>query len=66
MKIAGWKTPSMFRHYDIQDGKDIQRAGEMMEKWIAARKVASTAAATADDSSNRSSELQVSKSSRLN
>jgi hypothetical protein len=20
MKIAGWKTPSMFRRYDIQDG----------------------------------------------
>jgi hypothetical protein len=44
MKIAGWKTPSMFRRYDIQDGKDIQRAGKTMEKWIAARKAASTSA----------------------
>jgi len=26
----------MFRRYDIQDGKDIQRAGKTMEKWIAA------------------------------
>jgi hypothetical protein len=44
MKIAGWKTPSMFRRYDIQDGKDIQRAGRTMEKWIAARKAANTSA----------------------
>ena len=28
MKIAGWKTPSMFRRYDIQDGKDIRRVAE--------------------------------------
>lgn len=32
MKIAGWKTPAMFRRYDIQDGRDIQRAGEIMEQ----------------------------------
>jgi integrase len=36
MKIAGWKTPSMFRRYDIQDGRDIQRAGETMERWLGA------------------------------
>jgi hypothetical protein len=54
MKIAGWKTPSMFRRYDIQDGKDIQRAGQTMEQWIAAKKVASTAA----DSNGRSTALE--------
>ena len=42
MKIAEWKTPSMFRRYDIQDGKDIQRVRQTMEQWIAARKGAIT------------------------
>jgi len=62
MKIAGWKTPSMFRRYDIQDGKDIQRAAQTMEKWIAARKAASAVA----DSSDRLSEPQASKSKHGN
>jgi hypothetical protein len=61
MKIAGWKTPSMFRRYDIQDGKDIQRAGKTMEKWIAARKAATTAA-----SSDSTSALQACKSKHVN
>ena len=61
MKIAGWKTPSMFRRYDIQDGKDIQRAGKTMERWIAARKVTSAA-----DSSDQSSALDASKSKQVN
>jgi len=59
MKIAGWKTPSMFRRYDIQDGKDIQRAGQTMEQWIAAKKAASAADSNA-------SELQASKSKQVN
>jgi hypothetical protein len=62
MKIAGWKTPSMFRRYDIQDGKDIQRAGRTMEKWIAARKVADATA----DSTSQPSALQASKSDHVN
>jgi len=34
MKIAGWKTPNMFRRYDIQDGRDIRQAAEIMEKRL--------------------------------
>jgi len=60
MKIAGWKTPSMFRRYDIQDGKDIQRAGQTMEQWIAAKKAPRTAA------DSNASELQASKSEQVN
>jgi integrase len=46
MKIAGWKTPAMFRRYDIQDGRDIQRAAELMEQQLAAKKAISTISST--------------------
>jgi hypothetical protein len=46
MKIAGWKTPSMFRRYDIQDSRDLQRAGETMEQWIASKGSISTVSST--------------------
>jgi integrase len=48
MKIAGWKTPAMFRRYDIQDGRDIQRAAEIMEKQLAEKKAISTVSSTMD------------------
>ncbi len=35
IKIAGWKTPAMFRRYDIQDGRNIQRSAEIMERQLA-------------------------------
>jgi hypothetical protein len=47
MKIAGWKTPSMFRRYDIQDARDLQKAAETMEKWMASRAI-STISSTID------------------
>jgi integrase len=34
MKIAGWKTRSMFQRYDIQDSLDLKRAAEAMDRWI--------------------------------
>jgi hypothetical protein len=48
MKIAGWKTPAMFRRYDIQDGRDIQRAAEIMEQQLARKKASSTISSTID------------------
>src|SRR5712692_3115911 len=45
MKIAGWKTPNMFRRYDIQDGRDIRQAAEIMEKRLAEERAISTMAA---------------------
>ena len=30
--IAGWKTNSMFRRYDIVDGRDLKEAGRKMEE----------------------------------
>jgi integrase len=33
MKIAGWKTTSMFRRYDIVDGRDLKEAGRRMEEY---------------------------------
>ena len=47
MKIAGWKTAAMFRRYDIQDSRDIQRAAEIMEEQIAASQTISTVSSTA-------------------
>ncbi len=32
MRIAGWKTNSMFRRYDIVDGRDLKEAGRKMEE----------------------------------
>jgi integrase len=46
MKIAGWRTPAMFRRYDIQDGRDIQRAAEIMEQKIAESGAISTISST--------------------
>lgn len=34
MKIAGWKTHSMFERYDIQDSLDLKRAAETMNEWL--------------------------------
>jgi len=50
MKIAGWKTPSMFRRYDIQDARDMQRAGELMERWMDSRGPISTNLAQSPES----------------
>ena len=36
MKIAGWKTNSMFRRYDIVDGRDLRDAARKMEEHIKA------------------------------
>jgi hypothetical protein len=41
MKIAG------FRRYDIQDGREIQRAAEIMERRIAEQSASSTISSTA-------------------
>ena len=46
MKIAGWKTANMFRRYDIQDGRDIQRAAEIMEERLASQRAISTVSST--------------------
>lgn len=46
MKIAGWKTANMFRRYDIQDGRDIQRAAEIMEERLASQRTISTVSST--------------------
>jgi integrase len=34
MKIAGWKTRSMFKRYDIQDSRDLKQAAETMNQWL--------------------------------
>jgi hypothetical protein len=34
MNIAGWKTPSMFKRYDIQDSLDLKQAAETMNQWL--------------------------------
>jgi integrase len=52
MKIAGWKTPAMFRRYDIQDGRDIQRAAEIMERQLAEKKPISTISSTMEPESH--------------
>jgi hypothetical protein len=36
----------MLRRYDIQDGRDIQRAAEIMEEKIAERRAISTISST--------------------
>jgi len=46
MKIAGWKTPNMFRRYDIQDGRDIRQAAEIMENRLAEERTISTISST--------------------
>jgi integrase len=46
MKIAGWKTPNMFRRYDIQDGRDIRHAAEIMENRLAEERAISTISST--------------------
>ena len=46
MKIAGWRTPNMFRRYDIQDGRDIRQAAEIMEKRLAEERAISTISST--------------------
>jgi integrase len=51
MKIAGWKTPAMFRWYDIQDERDIQRAAEIMEQQLAQKKLISTISNTMEPES---------------
>jgi len=34
MKMAGWRTRSMFERYQIVDPKDVRRAGEQAEQWM--------------------------------
>ena len=58
MKIAGWKTPSMFRRYDIQDSRDLQRAGETMEKWIASQGPISTISSTTAENAQSSAQAE--------
>jgi integrase len=65
MKIAGWKTPSMFRRYDIQDGRDIQRAGETMETWIASQGPISTVSSTISEKAQSRNQSNV-DGNRLN
>jgi hypothetical protein len=36
----------MFRRYDIQDARDIQRAGEIMERWRESQGSISTISST--------------------
>lgn len=40
MKMAGWKTRTMFDRYQIVDPKDVQQAGRRMEKWVSEQKEA--------------------------
>ena len=40
-RIGGWKTPSMFKRYDIVDERDLRDAGELLSTYLA------TAASTA-------------------
>jgi hypothetical protein len=42
-RIGGWKTPSMFRRYDIVDERDLRDAGERFSSYFA---TATTAAPT--------------------
>jgi hypothetical protein len=46
VKIAGWKSAAMFRRYDIQDGRDIQRTAEIMEQQLAERRSISPVSST--------------------
>jgi integrase len=46
MRIGGWKTASMFRRYDIQDGRDLQRAAALMEQRLAEQGASSTISST--------------------
>src|SRR5215467_12712444 len=46
MKISGWKTPNMFRRYDIQDGRDIRHAADIMENRLAEERAISTISST--------------------
>ena len=34
MKITGWKTNSMFRRYDIIDGRNLKEAARKMEEHL--------------------------------
>ena len=34
MKIAGWKTRSMFERYNIVDGRDLREAARRMEEHL--------------------------------
>jgi hypothetical protein len=65
LKIAGWKTPSMFRRYDIQDSRDLQRAGETMERWIASQGPISTVSSTIPEKAQTGS-LSENDGKRLN
>jgi integrase len=42
-RIGGWKTPSMFKRYDIVDERDLRDAGERLSTYLA---TATTAAPT--------------------
>ena len=34
-RIGGWKTPSMFKRYDIVDERDLRDAGERLSTYLA-------------------------------
>jgi hypothetical protein len=33
-RIGGWKTPSMFKRYDIVDERDLRDAGERLSTYL--------------------------------
>ena len=65
MKIAGWETSSMFRRYDIQDARDLQRAGETMERWMASKGPISTISSTVPEKAQSEAQPQ-NDSNRVN
>jgi integrase len=68
MEIGGWETNAMFRRYDIHDAKDLQRAGETMELWIASNgkdKTISTFSSTIGPESRHDPQTKT-KGNRLN
>ena len=34
MRIGGWKTPSMFRRYNVIDERDLAEAGERLTAFL--------------------------------
>jgi hypothetical protein len=58
LKIAGWKTPAMFRRYDIQDGRDLQRAAEIMEQRLAEQRESGTVSSTITPAARTSGKLE--------
>jgi hypothetical protein len=62
MNIAGWKTNSMFRRYDIVDGRDLKDAARRMEEHLRASSAHATGtiSGTADSGAARASDADTS------